>query len=180
MPICPACRSSVPAGFTFCGHCGHELTGSLAAEPHALPPGVPHEEPLEQRSSWARAHRGLVTALSAVAVIGSGTTTLFTVGYPMGWPLSPAFNMMFIVMGGVFVAIGVHAFLKPSSVKVGTTNSFGHMVGGRTATKLQGQAFGLLFVVVGIGMVVWANFLGEGKGEQRPPFLDGERGASGG
>jgi hypothetical protein len=111
-----------------------------------------------------------VAALTAVALIGLGTATLFTVGYPMGWPLSPAFNMVFVVMGGVFGAVGISALLKPSSVTVGTTDAFGHMVRGRTASKTEGMAFGLLFIVLGVGIVVFANLLGlVAQGMMTPP-----------
>jgi hypothetical protein len=63
------------------------------------------------------------SAAAAVGLLAVGTITLFTVGFPMGWPLSPAFNLLFILIGAVFAAIGIHSYLKPRTVTVGGTRT---------------------------------------------------------
>jgi adenylate cyclase len=40
--ICPACSSEIPAGFKFCGNCGHKLAAAPPAEPPA--PAAPTSE----------------------------------------------------------------------------------------------------------------------------------------
>ncbi|MBN1771644.1 MAG: hypothetical protein JXB32_10305 [Deltaproteobacteria bacterium] len=173
MRRCPTCGSDVPDGFAFCGGCGGKLPSDEAVPGPPVDqvpgPAAPEADAAAQEQSWARSHPGVTAALTAVLLVAAGTATLFTVGYPMGWPLGARFNMLFVVMGGIFVAVGVHALLKPGSVRVGGTTRFGHMVGGRTATRREGQAFGLLFILGGVGFVVFADLMGLLIGGAMPP-----------
>ncbi len=165
MQICPRCGSDVPDGCAFCGSCGGRLPseGGVPGPPvewSAPPPPPPAADLVAQDRPWVRSHPGLAAVLTAVLLIGAGAATLFTVGYPMGWPLGPGFNMLFLVLGGVFTAVGVHSLLRPGTVRVGGTTRFGHLVGGRAATRREGRAFGLLFVATGVGMTLVAILMG--------------------
>lgn len=120
-----------------------------------------YDDTEEQEKSWAYKNRAVLAIGSALVTFGVGTALLFLVGTPLGWPLGSWFNLMFIGLGAVFIGVGVSALCNPTSVTVGgrTNMTTGQISGGSPATEGQGTRFGILFLLAGTGMTVFAIFM---------------------
>jgi len=108
----------------------------------------------------------LIGPFAGVTLFVLGLVALFTVGRPMGWPLGWWFNAIFILMGAIFLALGVGASFRlvtQEQREHGAEPPSSHMVftGGGLSFLITGLAISGLAVFMG-------SLFGSGSSPSRP------------